>query len=152
MTEASGRVGCWMSGGHWTNLSLERHARNPQLEVALGQTGHTFLRVIRWQRIITMQTVTKKLIVESPPLNPVTGKAPEIASASVPDTLAALHVNPETALMHTEVAISTPIAAPGCRPASSRPSATISEPTPTSALMPRARFTRNGRRNEHETH
>jgi H+-transporting ATPase len=52
-----------------------------------------------------MQTVTKKLIVESPPLKPATGKAPEIASASVPDTLAALHVNPETGLMHTEVDI-----------------------------------------------
>jgi len=50
-----------------------------------------------------MQTVTKKLIVESPPLKPTTGKAPEIASASVPDTLAALHVNPETGFMHTEV-------------------------------------------------
>ena len=32
-----------------------------------------------------------------------TGKAPEIASASVPDTLAALHVNPETGLTHGEV-------------------------------------------------
>ena len=42
-----------------------------------------------------MQTVTKKLIVESPPSKPATGKAPEIASASVPDTLAALHVKPE---------------------------------------------------------
>ena len=50
-----------------------------------------------------MQTVTKKLIVESPPLKPATGKAPEIASASVPDILATLHVNPETGLMHTEV-------------------------------------------------
>jgi hypothetical protein len=52
-----------------------------------------------------MQTVTKKLIVESPPSKPATGKAPEFASASVPDTLAALHVNPETGLMHTEVDI-----------------------------------------------
>ena len=51
-----------------------------------------------------MQTVTKKLIVESPPLKPTTGKAPEIASASVPDTLAALHVNPETgSTINTEV-------------------------------------------------
>src|ERR1017187_4086404 len=52
-----------------------------------------------------MQTVTKKLIVESPPSKPATGRAPEIASASVPDTLAALHVNPETGLMHTAVDI-----------------------------------------------
>jgi hypothetical protein len=49
-----------------------------------------------------MQTVTKKLIVESPSLKPATWKAPEIASASFPDTLAALHVNPEIGLMHTE--------------------------------------------------
>src|ERR1039458_5392381 len=82
---------------------LERHARNPQLEVALGQSGHTFLRVIRCQRIITMQTVTKKHIVESPTSKPPTGKAPEIASASVPDTLASLKVNPETGLARAEV-------------------------------------------------
>ena len=37
-------------------------------------------------------------------MKPTTGKAPEIASASVPDTLAALQrVNPETGFMHTEV-------------------------------------------------
>ena len=34
---------------------------------------------------------------------PATAKAPEIASASVPDTLKALHVNPATGLTHGEV-------------------------------------------------
>src|ERR1035438_8232441 len=59
--------------------------------------------MIRCQRIITMQTVTKKHIVESPTSKPPTGKAPEIASASVPDTLASLKVNPETGLARAEV-------------------------------------------------
>jgi H+-transporting ATPase len=35
---------------------------------------------------------------------PVTDKAPEIVSASLPDTLAALHVNPETGLTRAEAA------------------------------------------------
>jgi hypothetical protein len=50
-----------------------------------------------------MQTVTKKSGVESPPSKPATAKAPDIAAASVPDTLAALHVNPETGLTPAEV-------------------------------------------------
>ena len=33
------------------------------------------------------------------------GKPPDIATASVPDTLAALHVNPDTGLTHAEVDI-----------------------------------------------
>ena len=49
-----------------------------------------------------MQTVAKKSVVESPSSKP-TPKEPDIASASVPDTLAALHMNPETRLMHAEV-------------------------------------------------
>jgi 3-hydroxyisobutyrate dehydrogenase-like beta-hydroxyacid dehydrogenase len=55
------------------------------------------------RRIITMQTVTKKSVVESPPSKPTTAKEPDIASVPVPDTLAALHVNPETGLTHAEV-------------------------------------------------
>ena len=50
-----------------------------------------------------MQTATKKSRVESPPSKPTTAKAPDIASASVPDTLAALHVNPDTGLTRAEV-------------------------------------------------
>ena len=49
-----------------------------------------------------MQTVAKKSVVESPSSKP-TPKEPDIASASVPDTLAALHMNPETGLTHAEV-------------------------------------------------
>jgi hypothetical protein len=45
--------------------------------------------------------------------------------------------------------ISTPFAAPGCRPISSRPSATILEPTHKGGAMSRARFTQNGRRSKH---
>jgi len=37
------------------------------------------------------------------PSKPATAKAPDIASVPVPDTLAALHVNPETGLTHAEV-------------------------------------------------
>lgn len=37
------------------------------------------------------------------PLKQANGKPPDIATASVPDTLAALHVNPDTGLTHGEV-------------------------------------------------
>ena len=37
------------------------------------------------------------------PSKPATAKAPDIATASVPDTLAALHVTPDTGLTHAEV-------------------------------------------------
>jgi plasma-membrane proton-efflux P-type ATPase len=50
-----------------------------------------------------MQTVTKKSVVESPPSKPTAPKKPDIASLPVPDTLAALHVNPETGLTRAEV-------------------------------------------------
>ena len=50
-----------------------------------------------------MQTVTKKSVVESPSSKPTTAKEPDIASVPVPDTLAALHTNPETGLTHAEV-------------------------------------------------
>jgi len=49
-----------------------------------------------------MQTVAKKSVVESPSSKPTTAKEPDIASVPVPDTLAALHVNPETGLTHAE--------------------------------------------------
>ena len=39
------------------------------------------------------------------PLKPANTKPPDIASAPVPDTLAALHVNPDTGLTHAEVDI-----------------------------------------------
>ena len=50
-----------------------------------------------------MQTVTKKSVVESPSSKPTTAKEPDIASVPVPDTLVALHMNPETGLTHAEV-------------------------------------------------
>jgi hypothetical protein len=50
-----------------------------------------------------MQTVIKKSVVESPSPKPTTAKEPDIASVPVPDTLAALHMNPETGLTHAEV-------------------------------------------------
>jgi len=50
-----------------------------------------------------MQTVTNKSGVERPASKPATAKAPDIVSAPVPDTLAALHVNPETGLTRAEV-------------------------------------------------
>ena len=50
-----------------------------------------------------MQTATNKSETKPPRSMPATAKAPEIASASVPDTLAVLHVNPATGLTHGEV-------------------------------------------------
>src|SRR5579871_4273664 len=50
-----------------------------------------------------MQTAIMRPAAEPPRSMPATGKAPEIPSASVPDTLAALHVNPATGLTHGEV-------------------------------------------------
>ena len=50
-----------------------------------------------------MQTATEKSVVAGSPSQPATAKAPEIASASVPDTLAALHVNAETGLTRADV-------------------------------------------------
>ncbi len=37
------------------------------------------------------------------PSKPAKAKPPDIASASIPDTLAALHVNPDTGLTEAEV-------------------------------------------------
>ena len=51
-----------------------------------------------------MRTVTKQSGVEIPRAMPSPEKGPDIASASIPDTLAALHVNPETGLTRGEVA------------------------------------------------
>jgi len=50
-----------------------------------------------------MKTVIEKSAAEAPPLRTATAKAPDIASASVPDTLATLNVNPETGLPRVEV-------------------------------------------------
>jgi H+-transporting ATPase len=50
-----------------------------------------------------MQTATKNTGVDSPQLKPAAAKVPDIASASIPDTLATLQVSPETGLTRTEV-------------------------------------------------
>jgi magnesium-transporting ATPase (P-type) len=50
-----------------------------------------------------MPPTATKSEADAAPAKPVTTKAPDIASASVPDTLAALHVNPDTGLTHAEV-------------------------------------------------
>ena len=52
-----------------------------------------------------MQAVTKKSEGESSTPKPTAGKVPDIAAASVPDTLASLHVNPDTGLTGAEVDI-----------------------------------------------
>ena len=46
-----------------------------------------------------MQDVTTNVV---PGGSATAAKAPDIATASVPDTLAALHVNPDTGLTHAE--------------------------------------------------
>jgi plasma-membrane proton-efflux P-type ATPase len=50
-----------------------------------------------------MQAATSKSATKPSRSTPATAGAPEIAFASVPDTLAALHVNPATGLTHGEV-------------------------------------------------
>ena len=50
-----------------------------------------------------MRTAQNKSEAELAPSKPASAKPPDIASASVPDTLAALHVNPDTGVTHAEV-------------------------------------------------
>ena len=50
-----------------------------------------------------MPTPPNKFEAKPAPAKPADTKPPEIASASVPDTLAALKVNPDTGLTHAEV-------------------------------------------------
>ncbi len=52
-----------------------------------------------------MRTTPDKSGAESAPSKPANTKHSDIASAPVPDTLAALHVNPDTGLTHAEVDI-----------------------------------------------
>jgi H+-transporting ATPase len=52
-----------------------------------------------------MRTTPKQSEAESTSSKPGNAKPSDIASAPVPDTLAALHVNPETGLTHVEVDI-----------------------------------------------
>jgi H+-transporting ATPase len=53
--------------------------------------------------MVVMKEVTKKSKGESPASKTVAGKSPDIATASVPDTLIALQVNPDTGLTGAEV-------------------------------------------------
>ena len=55
------------------------------------------------QTKVTMKAAIEKPAAEIPPLKAATTKAPDIASASVPDTLATLNVNPDTGLTHAVV-------------------------------------------------
>jgi plasma-membrane proton-efflux P-type ATPase len=55
------------------------------------------------QTKVTMKTVIEKPATQAPALKTVTVKAPDIASASIPDTLATLNVNPDTGLTHAVV-------------------------------------------------
>jgi magnesium-transporting ATPase (P-type) len=52
-----------------------------------------------------MRTIPDKSEVEPAPSEPANAEPTDIASASVPDTLAALHVDPDTGLTHVEVDI-----------------------------------------------
>ena len=50
-----------------------------------------------------MQTTANKFAAEPAPSKPTNAKPPDIASASLSETLATLKVNPETGLSHAEV-------------------------------------------------
>jgi H+-transporting ATPase len=52
-----------------------------------------------------MPTTPNESAAEPVPSKPENAKPPDIASASVPDTLAALHVNPDTGLTNAEVEV-----------------------------------------------
>src|ERR1022692_2718052 len=55
--------------------------------------------------MFSMPTTPDKPEAEPAPSKPPSGQPPDIATAPVPDTLAALHVNPDTGLTHAEVDI-----------------------------------------------
>src|SRR4029077_19632529 len=63
--------------------------------------GRSYSEVV--SRELAMATVPKQSAAQVPPPKPEAGKIPGIATASVPDTLAALQVNPETGLTQAEV-------------------------------------------------
>jgi len=50
-----------------------------------------------------MQATASKSEAKPAPPKPANGKPPDIATASVPDTLTAIHVNPDNGLTHAEV-------------------------------------------------
>jgi len=50
-----------------------------------------------------MRTTPDKSVAEPASPKPANAKPPDISTASVPDTLASLHVNPDTGLAHAEV-------------------------------------------------
>src|ERR1700690_3969460 len=52
-----------------------------------------------------MRTISNTPEPVPAPLKPPTAKPPDVASASIPDTLASLKVNPETGLAHAEVEV-----------------------------------------------
>src|SRR5450759_2141118 len=55
--------------------------------------------------MFSMRTIPGKPEAEPAPSKPANGKPPDIGSASVPDALATLRVNPDTGLTHAEVEI-----------------------------------------------
>ena len=50
-----------------------------------------------------MRTTANQAEAVPVPLKPANAKPPDIAAGSIPDTLAVLHVNPDTGLTHAEV-------------------------------------------------
>ena len=50
-----------------------------------------------------MRAIPDRSEPEQPTSRPANTKPPELAAGSVPDTLASLHVNPDTGLTHAEV-------------------------------------------------
>jgi H+-transporting ATPase len=71
--------------------------------MGLGQSEQPIVKPAHPEGIVVMKTVTKKSEREIPASKLAAGKAADIAAMSVPDTLAALHVNPDTGLTGAEV-------------------------------------------------
>jgi H+-transporting ATPase len=73
------------------------------MKVAVTSGGIPTRTVRAPDRAFTVQTTPSKSEGEPTPEKPASAKPPDIATASVPDTLAALHVNPGNGLTHVEV-------------------------------------------------
>src|SRR5664279_4018264 len=53
--------------------------------------------------MFTVETIPGRPVTKAMPAKPASGPPPDIATASIPDTLAALHVNADNGLTHAEV-------------------------------------------------
>jgi plasma-membrane proton-efflux P-type ATPase len=73
------------------------------LEVERDECRQTGIDCAIAEKVSIMGTTADKTETKPAPSKPATAKAPDIATASVPDTLATLHVNPDNGLTSADV-------------------------------------------------